>query len=262
MDIVVCIKQVPETAAVGLDRDTGFARRGEAKGVVNLADRYALELALALKEAAGGKLVALAMGPTGADQALRQALAAGADEAVLVSDPALAGSDTGATATVLAAALRRLADVGLVLAGEASSDGATGQLAPRLAEALGHPVVTGVVEASLTGASVAALRNGEGRRERVEVSTPAVLTASLDGPKPRIPNAMGVMKAAKKPLTTWTVADLGLSPEAVGAAGSHTTIARAYKPEKRERGEVLTGSADVLVQGLLERLARKNMIEV
>jgi electron transfer flavoprotein beta subunit len=262
MDIVVCIKQVPEAATVGLDRDTGFARRGEAKGVVNMADRHALELALALKAAAGGKLVALAMGPGGADQALRHALAAGADEAVLVSDAALAGSDTGATATVLAAALRRLPDVGLVLTGEASSDGATGQLAPRLAEALGQPVVTGVVEATLAGEAVTALRNGEGRRERVEVATPVVLTASLDGPKPRIPNAMGVMKAAKKPLATWSLADLGLSPEAVGAAGSHTAVRRAYKPEKRAQGEVLTGTPEALAQGLLERLARKHMIEV
>jgi electron transfer flavoprotein beta subunit len=262
MDIVVCIKQVPESASVGLDRDTGFARRGEAKGVVDVAGRHALELALALKAAAGGKLVALAMGPTGADQALRHALAAGADEAVLVSDPALAGSDSGATAAVLAAALRRLPDAGLVLTGEASSDGATSQLAPRLAEALGRPVVTGVVEAALAGETLTALRNGEGRRERVEVAAPVVLTASLDGPKPRIPNAMGVMKAAKKPLTTWSLLDLGLSPEAVGAAGSATAVRRAYKPEKRAAGEVLTGAPEALAQGLLERLARKQMIEV
>lgn len=262
MDIVVCIKQVPESPTVGLDRDTGFARRGEAKGVVNLADRHALELALALKAAAGGKLVALAMGPAGADQALRHALAAGADEAVLVSDPALAGSDSGVTAAVLAAALRRLPDAGLVLTGEASSDGGTSQLGPRLAEALGRAVVTGVVEASLAGETLTALRNGDGRRERVEVAAPVVLTASLDGPKPRIPNAMGVMKAAKKPLTTWALGELGLSPEAVGVAGSHTAIARAYKPEKREKGEVLTGSTEAVVQGLVERLARKNLIEV
>jgi electron transfer flavoprotein beta subunit len=263
MDIVVCLKQVPETLSVGLDRDTGYVRRGEAKGVANVADRQALEVALALKAAAGGKVIALAMGPAGTDQALRQALAAGADEACWVSDAALAGSDTAVTARVLAAAVRQLPDVGLVLTGEASADGATGQLPPRLAEALGYPLVTGAVSASLEGDRLEAVRNGEGTRERVEVQGPAVVSVSLDGPKPRIPNAMGVMKAAKKPLTTWDVAALGFTPEDVGQAGSATRIVRAYKPEKRAKGEVLMGpDADTLAQALLERLTRKNLIEV
>lgn len=262
MNIVVCIKQVPETLNVGLDRDTGYARRGEAKGAVNLADRHALEIALALKAATNGKLIALAMGPAGADQALRQALAVGADEAFLVSDPALAGSDTGATSAVLAAAVRKLDDVGLVLTGEASADGATAQTAPRLAEALGWAFVGAVYDATVEGGALKAGRNGDGRRERVEASTPAVLSISLDAPKPRIPNAMGVMKAAKKPLTTWSLADLGLAEDAVGQAGSCTWVARSYRPEKREKGEVLKGAPDEVVKGLLERLTRKNLVEV
>lgn len=262
MNIVVCIKQVPENLNVGLDRDSGYARRGEAKGAVNLADRHALEVALALKAATGGQLIALAMGPGGADQALRQALAVGCDEAYLVTDVALAGSDTGVTAAVLAAAVGKLADVGLVLTGEASADGATAQTAPRLAEALGWAFVGSVYEASAEGGTLKAGRNGDGRRERVEASTPAVLSVSLDGPKPRIPNAMGVMKAAKKPLTTWSLQDLGLTAEQAGQAGSCTWVTRAYKPEKREKGEVLTGAPDVVVKGLLERLARKNLVEV
>ncbi|MDB5098042.1 MAG: acrB [Cyanobacteria bacterium RYN_339] len=262
MNIVVCVKQVPETANVGLDRDSGYVRRGEVKGVVNLADRHALELGLALKAAAGGNLIALCMGPTGADQALRQALAVGYDEGYLVSDAALAGSDTGATATVLAAAVRKLPDVGLVITGEFSADGATAQTAPRLAEALGFPMVSSVVEATLEGNTLSATRNGDARREQVAAPTPAVLSVSLDSGKPRIPNAMGVMKAAKKPLTTWSLADLGLSPEQAGQAGSCTWVTRSYKPEKREKGETLTGSAAELAQALVDRLARKNLIEV
>jgi electron transfer flavoprotein beta subunit len=262
MDIVVCIKQVPEALSVGLDRDTGYVRRGEAKGVANLADRQALEMALALKAAAGGKVIALSMGPTGADQALRQALAVGADEAYLVSDNALAGSDTAVTAQVLARAIERLPDIGLVFAGEASADGATGQLPPRLAEALSFPLVMGACSARLDGTQLEALRHGEKTRENVAVSCPAVVSVSLDGPKPRIPNAMGVMKAAKKPLIVWDLTHLDLSPEDVGQSGSCTRIVRAYKPEKRAKGEVLTGDAETLVQALLERLARKNLIEV
>ena len=104
MNIVVCVKQVPENLSIGLDRDTGYVRRSEAKGTVNQADRHALELGLQLKASAGGNLIALCMGPSGADQALRQALAMGYDEAYLVTDAALAGSDTHATTTVLAAA--------------------------------------------------------------------------------------------------------------------------------------------------------------
>ena len=262
MNVVVCIKQVPESLAVGLDRDSGYVRRGEAKGAVNLADRHALEVALAVKAAAGGQLFALSMGPAGADQALRQALAVGADEAFLVQDAALAGSDTGATARVLAAAIAKLPDVGLVLTGEATVDGATAQVAPRLAERLGWAFVGGVYEAALAGPTLTAGRNGDARRERVEAATPAVLAVSLDAPKPRIPNAMGVMKAAKKPLATWSLADLGLGADDVGQAGSCTWVTRSYKPEKRERGEVLTGEPAETAQGLLERLMRKNLVEV
>lgn len=260
MNIVVCVKQVPESPSVGLDRETGYARRDQAKGTVNLADRYALELALNLKAAAGGKLVALCMGPTGADQAVRQALAMGFDEGYLVSDAALAGSDAGVTANVLAAAIAKIEDAGLVLTGEFSSEGATSQIAPRLAEALGRPVVTNVVSANLADGKLSATRNGEGRREDVELSAPAVLSISLDAPKPRIPNAMGVMKAAKKPLTTWSLVDLGVSPEAAGKDGSCTWVNRSYRPEKREKGETLSG--EYAAKSLLDRLVRKNLVEV
>ena len=262
MNIVVCVKQVPENLSIGLDRDSGYVRRSEAKGTVNQADRHALELGLALKAAAGGSLIALSMGPQSADQALRQALAMGYDEAYLVTDPALAGSDTGATATVLAAAIGKLSEVGLVLTGEFSADGATSQTAARLAEALGFPVVTSVVSTTLDGGALRLERNGDGLREQMEAPTPAVLSVSLDSAKPRIPNAMGVMKAAKKPLTTWSLADLGLDAASVGQEGSCTWVTRTFKPEKREKGETLSGSAAEVAQGLFERLARKNLVEV
>jgi electron transfer flavoprotein beta subunit len=253
---------VPESLAVGLDRDSGYVRRAEAKGAVNAADRTALEVALALKAAAGGQIFALAMGPSTADQALRQALAVGCDEAYLVQDQALAGSDTGATARVLAAAVKRLPDVGLVLTGERSADGGTAQVAPRLAEALDWTFVGSAYEVTLQGGALSAGRNGDGRREQVEGATPAVVSVSLDGPKARIPNAMGVMKAAKKPLTTWALTDLGLDADQAGQAGSCTWVTRAFKPEKREQGEILKGETADVVKGLLERLARKNLVEV
>jgi electron transfer flavoprotein beta subunit len=262
MNIVVCVKQVPESASVGLDRATHTVRRAEAKAAVNLADRHALELGLALKAAAGGNLIAVSMGPAGADQALRQALAVGFDEAYLVTDPALAGSDTSVTARVLSEIVRKLPDVGLVLTGELSSDGGTAQTAPRLAEALGWPVVTSAYEATLDGSTLSAGRNADGRRESVTVTGPAVVSVSLDSAKPRIPNAMGVMKAAKKPLTTWGLADLGLSAELVGQEGSCTWVTRSFKPEKREKGETLTGTPDELAKALLGRLARKNLVQV
>jgi electron transfer flavoprotein beta subunit len=262
MNIVVCVKQVPENLSIGLDRDTGYVRRSEAKGTVNQADRHALELGLQLKAAAGGNLIALSMGPSGADQALRQALAMGYDEAYLVTDPALAGSDTGATASVLAAAIGKLTDVGLVLTGEFSADGATAHTAPRLAEALGLPFVSSVVTTTLDAGTLKAERNGDARREQVEAPTPALASVSLDSPKPRIPNAMGVMKAAKKPLTTWSLADLGLESANAGQEGSCTWVTRSFKPEKREKGETLKGDATEVAQGLFERLSRKNLVEV
>jgi electron transfer flavoprotein alpha/beta subunit len=262
MNILVCIKQVPENMTLGLDRETGYARRSESKGVLNAADRHALELAIALKEAAGGKLIALSMGPTSAEQALRAALAMGFDEGYLVSDPALVGSDTGVTATVLAAAIRQVPDVGLVLTGEFSSDGATAQTAPRLAESLGWPLISRVYQATLADGLFSAGRNADTCLEQVEAPTPLVASVSLDAPKPRISNAMGVMKAAKKPLTTWSLDALGLTPEQAGASGSCTWVARSFKPEKREKGEILTGTAAEQAKSLVERLAHKNLIEV
>ncbi|MNS45876.1 Electron transfer flavoprotein subunit beta [compost metagenome] len=186
----------------------------------------------------------------------------GFDEAYLVTDAALAGSDTAVTTRVLAEAIRKLPDVGMVLTGELSIDGATAQIAPRLAEALGWPVVTSVYEASLENGTLKASRNGEGRREQVEATGSLVLSVSLDSPKPRIPNAMGVMKAAKKPLTTWSLADLGLDAASVGQEGSCTWVTRTFKPEKREKGETLQGDASELAKALLERLTRKNLVQV
>lgn len=261
MDIVVCIKQVPDSVMVGLDRDTGRVRREEAKGVVNPGDRYALEVAMALKAATNARLLALSMGPTGSDAALRQALAVGCDEAYWVCDPNLAGADTGVTTRVLAAALARFDNLGLVLLGEQSVDGATGLVPARLAERLGYPLIASVVEASLDGAQVRALRNSTACRERVVAPLPAVMSVSLDAAKPRIPNAMGVMKAARKPLTTWSLDDLGLKPEQAGGAASTTVVQRSYKPEKRERGERLLGPASDVAAVLLERLRAKQLID-
>ncbi len=262
MDIVVCIKQVPESVMVGLDRDTGRVRREESKGVVNLGDRHALEVALALKAATQARVIALAMGPAAADAALRQALAVGCDEAYLVTDPALTGADTGVTTRVLAAALGRFEALGLILLGEQSADGGTGLVPARMAQRLGYPLVGNVVEATLAGTELHALRNATGVRERVIATCPAVLSVSLDAAKPRIPNAMGVMKAAKKPLTVWSLADLGLTSDEAGGDASATVVQRSYKPEKRERGELLQGEAGNLAQALLARLRAKQLVEV
>lgn len=259
MNIVVLVKQVPENLSVGLDRDNGRVRRAEAKGTLDLLSRHAVEAGLALKAAAGGTLTAVAMGPSGADQALKAALAMGCDEAVLVTDPALEGADSLATATVLASAVKGVDGVGLVLAGAASADGATGHVAPMLAEKLGWAYVGGAYAAELAGDRLTASREAASGRERVEAAVPAVVAFTEDAPKPRIPNAMGIMKAAKKPLKAVDLAALGLDGE---AAASCTWVSRAYKPEKREKGEALPGTPAEQAEALLARLLRKNLVEV
>ncbi|HEY9898774.1 MAG TPA: electron transfer flavoprotein subunit beta/FixA family protein [Pantanalinema sp.] len=229
--IVVTVKQVPDTTDVKLDPRTGVLARDTIKGIINPEDKHALELALGLK-GAEGRVTVLSMGPETARDALKEALAMGADAAYLVSDPQAAGSDALATARVLKAALDKLEPADVVLTGRRSIDGWTGAVAPMVAELSARPLVSAIRSATLSDGKLVAEQEWQGAYQQVESPLPVVASVTREAKTPRLATAMGIMKAAKKPLTTWSLADLGVEAQAVGLSGALTKVVRVARVGK------------------------------
>src|SRR5579864_5578539 len=220
MNVVVCVKQIPDPAAPGrLDPSTNTLVR-EGKLILDDSDAYGVEMALQLAERAGGGEVTLvSMAPNGETSGLRTALAMGAAKAILVSDDSLAGTDALGTAKVLAAAIRR-AEPDLILAATESTDGYTGTLPVQIAELLGLPAVTFSKKVTVSGDKVVVERQTEEGYDEVEVPLPALITVTAGVVEPRYPSFKGIMAAKGKPVDEVTVADLGLSGSDVGQAGA------------------------------------------
>jgi electron transfer flavoprotein alpha subunit len=242
MRIVVCVKWVPVLSALRFDPETRRLVREGVPGEVSGFDLRALGCATALRAEHGGEVVALTMGPPAAREALLECLALGADRGVHLSDPALAGSDTLATARALAAALRREAP-DLVLFGRASTDAETGQVGPEVAELLDLPQVTAARRLAVDPAEHAftAERDADDGVEALAGSLPAVVTVGEDVAEERFPTKVERQAAAEKPIETLGVAGLGLAADAVGAAGSPTWVAGVEQVEIARRGEVVLG---------------------
>jgi electron transfer flavoprotein beta subunit len=245
MRIVVPIKQVPETSAVRMDEATGTMVREGVDAIVNPLDLYAVETALRLRESSPEpcEVVTVSMGPPRAESALREVLAMGADRAVLITDKAFAGADTWSTACVLAAALRRLLPVDLILCGERATDGDTGQVGPGLAAFLDLPVLTYVSRLSLLpqGACEAErlLENG---RERLLAELPVVVTVVKEIAVPRLPTLRGKQRARQAEITAWSTHDLDVPQGGVGLKGSPTRVERIFRPRLARTCEVLRAS--------------------
>jgi electron transfer flavoprotein beta subunit len=245
MNILVCVKQVPDTAiTIKLDAVQKSIDRTGITYVLNPFEEYAIEAGLQLKEKYGGEVTLVTMGPDRADEALRTGLAMGADKGVHISDPVLVGSDTLVTAKVLAAAIKAL-PYDIILCGKIAVDDNTGQVGPALAELLGIPHVSGATTLEVDDASkkATATREIEGGFMRVEVPIPAVITAEKDLNAPRYPSLPGIMKAKTKPVDKKDVASLGLDPASVGLAGSKIQPLGMSLPPEREAGRMIEGEA-------------------
>lgn len=260
MNIIVLMKQVPDTPDVKLDPQTGLLQRDRVGRMANPEDKHALELALTLKDAhAGSKVVVLSMGPEPAREMLvKDALAVGADEAYLLSDPALGGSDCYVTAKVLARAIEKMGAFDLVLAGHRSFDGATAAVGPMVAEFLGLPQLSNVRALTGTDGRLTGEQAWEDEVEIVEGPLPALATVGRKGKKPRIPNLMGLTKAKSKPLMVWSLSDLGLEASQVGLAGSFTRVTRVFRPEKKGKTVVFEGASGA--KELTQRLAARALV--
>lgn len=256
MNVVVCVKQIPDPAAPGaLSPEThNLVRQG--KLILDDSDRYGIEMGLQLVDQAGeGEVTLVSMAPGGERGGLLTALAMGAAKAVLVSDDALAGSDALSTAKVLAAAIRRIGP-DLVIAATESTDGYTGTTPIQVAELLGLPSVSFSKRLSLDGATLRVDRQTESGYDEVEVPLPALVTVTAGVVEPRYPSFKGIMAAKKKPIEELKVADLGLEPAQVGASGSRQEIVSVRPAEKRQAGEIVVDEGDAFTRivAFLEQL--------
>jgi electron transfer flavoprotein beta subunit len=258
MKIAVCVKQVPEGTSLRLDPGTKrLDRSGE--GALNHFDANAVEEALRLKDAAGdAEVVVVSVGPTSAADALRKALAMGADRAVLVSDDAAAGSDLVATSRLLAAVLEReAADV--VLFGQQASDSDGAVLWAAVADRLRRPLVSQAAELSVSGGNLRAKRKTEFGYDVIEAPLPAVVAVSDAINEPRYPSLKGIMGAKKKPQETLTLADLGVDASAVGEAGSKTEVLALTEPPSRGDSRRIEDDGNAAEQ-IVEFLAEKRLV--
>jgi electron transfer flavoprotein beta subunit len=243
MNVLVCVKQIPDPAQPGaLDPSTNTLKR-EGKLILDESDSYGVEMALQLVDAAGGGEVGLvSMAPNSETSGLRTALAMGAARAVLVSDPALQGSDALSTAKVLAKAIERLGDADLVLAGTESTDGYTGTVPEQIAEVLGWPSVTFAKKVSSDGTTLTVERQTEAGYDEVTCPLPAVVSVTAGVVEPRYPSFKGIMAAKSKPVEEVTAADLGVDP--VGWAGAGQEIVEVAAAEARQAGEIVEDEGD------------------
>jgi electron transfer flavoprotein beta subunit len=257
MNVVVCVKQIPDPATPGvLDQGTKTLKR-EGKLILDESDSYGVEMALQLADTAGGGEVSLvSMAPNDEVSGLRTALAMGAAKAVLVSDPALQGSDALTTAKVLAKAIERLGGADLVLAATESTDGYTGTVPEQIAEVLGWPSVTFAKHVEVDGNNVKVQRQTEAGFDEVEASLPAVVSVTAGVVEPRYPSFKGIMAAKNKPVDQVTVGDLGLSADQVGWAGARQKIVNVGAAPEREAGEKVEddGEAFQRIVQFLEQL--------
>jgi electron transfer flavoprotein beta subunit len=236
-------------------------RREGISSIINPLDKHAIEQALYLKEKSGGRVTVISMAPPSSISNLREAMAMGADDAVLLSDRAFAGADTLATAYVLAAGIRELGKFDLILCGKHSLDGYTGQVGPQIAEFLGIPHVTNVRKANLAGQGLLQVESAvEDGHFLMEAQIPILLTVTEEINTPRHISLMKICEVMSKEVKIWTMKDIDVDKNLVGLLGSPTQVVDVFMPEMERRGEVLKGDTETVVTLLVEKLRRLGVI--
>ena len=238
MNIVVCVKQVPDTTVVKIDPKTGTLIRDGVPSIINPEDKHALEAALQLKEAHGGKVTVVSMGLPMAKAALREALCMGADEAILLTDRVLGGADTLATSKSLAGVIKKL-DYDIVFAGRQAIDGDTAQVGPEIAEHLNIPQVTYVQDVKVEGDSLIVNRALEDGHQIVEVKTPCLLTAIETLNEPRYMNVGNIFATNDNDIKVMSADDIDVDKSELGLKGSPTKVKKSMTKEVKGAGELV-----------------------
>ncbi|CAL7891578.1 electron transfer flavoprotein subunit beta/FixA family protein [Fusobacterium necrophorum] len=262
MKIIVCMKQVPDTTEVRLDPKTNTLIREGVPSIINPDDKSGLEMALRLKDQYNAHVTVLTMGPPQAVLALREALAMGADEAILLTDRAFGGADTWATSCTLAGALKKL-HYDLIITGRQAIDGDTAQVGPQLAEHLHLPQVSYVEEVQKNGDTLIVKRQFEDRYHKIEIKMPCVITALSELAQPRYMSVGGIFDAYQKEITVWGLHDIeqNINLEHIGLKGSPTKVKKSYPKQGKGAGTLLKGmTAEEIAQAILAKLKEKYII--
>ncbi len=256
MNIIVCIKQVPDTTDIRINPETNTLIREGVASIINPFDMYAIEEGLRVKERLGrGKVTVITMGPPQAESALRETIALGVDQAVLISDRAFAGSDTWATSYTLAQAIRKLGHTDLIICGKQAMDGDTAQVGPGISVQLNIPQVTFVKKiAELEEKRIVVERMIEQGFEIIDAPLPCLITVVKEINQPRLPSLKGKIRAKKAEIIHWTSRDIKARPQRLGLNGSPTQVIRIFSPPPRGGGEMLKGETAEIVDKLTKIL--------
>lgn len=261
MKILVFVKQVPDTTDVKLDPKTGNLNREGVVSILNALDANGVEAALQLKEKYGATVVAVSMGPPQAEEVLKKALAMGCDEAVLLSDRAFGGADTLATGYVLAKAAEKIGDYDLLIFGRHASDGETAQTGPVTAAFLGVPQITLATSLDVQDGWAVCTRDTEDSTETVRAKLPALVTVCAEINSPRYASGAGIIKALRKPRTTWNHEDLGADPAKCGIPGSLSVTKRLFEPKREKIDTVIfSGEKAEIAKQFVDMLEAQHLI--
>lgn len=259
MNIVVCVKQVPDTTAVKIDPKTGTLIRDGVPSIINPEDKHALEAALQLKEKHGAKVTVLSMGLPMAKAALREALCMGADEAILLTDRVLGGADTLATSRALAGVIAKL-DYDVIFAGRQAIDGDTAQVGPEIAEHLNIAQVTYVQDVKVEEDGLLVNRALEDGYELIKVKTPCLLTAIEELNEPRYMSVANIFATSDDEIKVMTAADIDVDPAELGLKGSPTKVKKSMTKEMKGAGEIVKEAAPEAVKYVFSKLKEKHYI--
>ena len=263
MDIIVLVKQVPDTADVRLDPKTGSLIREGVESIINPDDRHAIEAAVRMKEVRGGKVTAVSMGPPQAIDTISEAMGMGIDKGILLCDAAFAGADTWATTFTLGKAIMKIGDYDLVICGRQAIDGDTAQIGPQVADYLKVPQVTYVCEIEeIKENSMVVRRRLEDGFERIQCTMPALLTVIGELNIPRYPMVGRLISACneKAPIEVWNAADIGVQSSEIGLKGSLTHVIKTFAPKFKRQGEMLEGGTKDVVANLVGKLKESTII--
>ncbi|MCG2725533.1 MAG: electron transfer flavoprotein subunit beta/FixA family protein [Elusimicrobia bacterium] len=263
MHIVVCVKQVPDSAEIKIDIETGTLIRAGVPSIINPYDHFALQKAIELKKAHKCKLTVISMGPPQAKSVVQLGLALGADDGILLSDRAFAGSDTWATSYIISKAIKKIGKIDIILCGMQAIDGDTAQVGPGIAQHLAMPQVTFCEDIKIDSKKIIVRKLIDDGYEIIEAKSPALFTMIM--PKdfePRYPAFLDIHNSLEKPYHQWSMCDIGAQEQYIGLKGSPTQVDRIYPPPKREKAEMISGGVSEAVEKIVDIFEKENFLKI